>query len=148
MLYSKIFCWPNYKDGDELAEEFFAKAAAQFHVFPFEDEDCSLSLVHANGDKMCHIFVGLKTTHDDSVATTRAVEAFLRNSGCPKEQDTESFNSWSLVLHEIAPRFREAGGKILRRLDRPAAKSPHVVVGPALSTEASSNAVKPWWKFW
>ena len=129
MLYSEIFCWPNNRNRNELADEFFEKAASQFDNFPFATQDCALSLIQTSRGRMCHLFIAAKISVDDSVATTEAVNAFLMKCGCPKEQETESFNSWSLSLDEINDRFIEAGAGVSRRIDRSAGAGVVVRVG-------------------
>jgi len=90
MQYSTFFIWPNYKNRNELAVEFYEKATAKLAECPFS-EDVAICLCEEGtpegNDRFCYVFVDRRTGEDDSLEVYRALRAFLDHVGCPQEQE-------------------------------------------------------------
>jgi hypothetical protein len=82
-MYSKIFCWPNYKD--ERAKSFFYCASRNKKDFPFT-EDFAIARCEGNdGAQVVYIFIDTSC----SVEVWKRLKAFLNKSGCPQAQEKE-----------------------------------------------------------
>jgi ankyrin repeat protein len=121
--YGRLFVWPNRYDSESISREFYARATSQLLQFPVPAM-VAVCLCRNQAHHFCAVFAfSLGSDTDTNIGDS--VRSFLKNAGCPAEQETESafYERMQNPLSGIGDNLRLAGVTVVegraRNLQRP-----------------------------
>lgn len=143
MSTSLYYLWPNHSNRNELALEFYKKSTARLNKFP-PRANIAICFCKQGRDNLCYIFV------DAGEEIWDAVGAFLKQSGCPEQQErAEGQYIPNVTINNIPKNIAAANVSLIACKVRFDGQVRELVALPKEydSSEGNKEEKKKWWQF-